>query len=277
MNARSDVRSRLARYGLRARKSFGQHFLVDDQVLDIIARAAVDDPEASVIEIGAGLGTLTERLADRARNVIAIEHDRDLIPLLQDELKTRTNITIVEADALEVDLASLVPPNSKPRLAGNLPYNISTPLLFRFLEHRRHLDVVTVMIQREVALRLSAEPNTRDYGILSILFGLHACVRFVTDVPPQSFSPPPKVDSSVIQLHWRDAPAIDVGHEETFSQVVKAAFGLRRKTLRNALGAKYSKTVVAHAEEASGISFNRRAESLSLAEFGALARAFQTS
>ncbi|MCB9655253.1 MAG: ribosomal RNA small subunit methyltransferase A [Deltaproteobacteria bacterium] len=274
MNARSDVRSRLARYGLRARKSFGQHFLIADDVLETIAQAAVDNHEQSVIEVGAGLGTLTERLADRAKKVVAIEHDRDLIPLLQEELKARANITLIEADALAVDFTSLLPANPKPRLAGNLPYNISTPLLFRFLEHREHLDTVTIMIQREVALRLSAEPNTKDYGVLSLLFGLHAQVEFVTDVPPASFAPPPKVDSSVIQLVWREAPAIEVGREEVFTQVVKAAFGLRRKTLRNALSAKYPKAIVGRAEEISGISFTRRAESLSLHEFGMLTRAF---
>lgn len=269
--ARAHVRDMLARHELRLKKSLGQSFLVDDNILNAIADTATrDDPEA-VVEIGAGVGTLTRCLAERAKQVVTIERDRTLIPVLRDEVfKDSPHVRVIEGDALEQDFAALTAP-IKPALAGNLPYSITTPLLLALLAQRANLESATIMIQREVADRLAADVDTREYGSLTLLFQLHADVEHVFDVSPSCFIPPPKVVSSVLRLEWLPCPRVQVDDPAHLELVVRAAFSQRRKTLRNSLSTKFAKPDIERAAEAASIKLERRAETLTLSEFSALA------
>lgn len=272
MSAWIEVRELLRKHELRIKKSLGQCFLVDDRVLKAIAEAAVrGDPDA-VVEIGPGLGTLTRALADVAPRVVSIERDRSLIPVLEELFADAPHVSIVSGDALELEYAPLTAP-LKPALAGNLPYSITSPLLLALLAQRASIGPATIMIQREVAERLLAEPNTREYGSLTVLFNLHANLEHLFDVPPSAFHPQPKVTSTVLRLEWLDAPRIDVGDPAHFERVVRAAFSQRRKTLRNALSTQFDRPVIETAAEAIGLALERRGETLNLSEFARLASA----
>lgn len=269
MTTRAAIRSELARAGLHPKKGLGQSFLVDDPALDAIAAAATSGGEATVVEIGGGLGTLTTRLADRAERVVALERDPELVPVLRRLLENRPNATVVEGDALQADFAA-IGGQGAPAIAGNIPYNITTPILLRLLEQRAGLGRVTLMIQREVAERLSAEPGSRAYGSITVLFRLYADVSLLFDVGPECFLPSPKVTSAVISIQWLPAPrvAVDPAHLE---RVVRAAFAQRRKTLRNSLSSVFPRELVLAAGLDAGVSLDRRAETLSLDELARLA------
>lgn len=272
MNARTEVRELLKKHELRIKKSLGQCFLVDDRVLTQIAEAAVrDDPDA-VVEIGPGLGTLTRALANVAPRVVSIERDRSLIPVLEELFADAPHVSIVSGDALELEYAPLTSP-LKPALAGNLPYSITSPLLLALLAQRSTIGPATIMIQREVADRLLAEPDTREYGSLTVLFNLHANMEHLFDVPPSAFHPPPKVTSTVMRLEWLDAPRLDAGDPAHFERVVRAAFSQRRKTLRNALSTQFEREAIKAAADATGLVLDRRGETLNLSEFARLASA----
>lgn len=271
MTTRNEVRARLVERGIRLKRGLGQSFLVDDAVLEAIAEAAVGGSDETVVEIGAGIGTLTARLAVRARRVVAIERDRALIPLLTEALASFNNVTIIEADALKTPFAPLGE-GGRPRVAGNLPYSITSPLLLSLLEQRAGIGPTTVMIQREVALRLAAGPGSRDYGSLSVLFQLHAEVTPLFDVPPECFLPSPEVHSTVLALEWLLAPRVSVEDPIHLERVVRAAFSQRRKTLRNALTRHFGREIVLAAGEAAALDLDRRAETLALEELAALAR-----
>lgn len=269
-----DARVLLDRYGLRAKKWFGQNFLTSERVFRAIVDATVVADDDWIVEIGAGLGTLTARLAERVceGKVIALERDRDMITVLRAELGHLDNIQIEEVDALRYDLAMAARWRGGPiTVCGNLPYHIAAPLIFRVLEARPHVTKMVAMIQKEMADRIVAPPGGKDYGALGVMVQAFADVSMVTRVSAGSFVPPPKVESAVIAI--RPRAEVDLGDERHFSKVVHAGFGQRRKTLRNALRAAFADDAIDAALAAATIDGQRRAETLALAEFIALAKA----
>ena len=271
-----DPRALLARYGLHAKKSWGQNFLVDERVYDAIVRAAVRAPDDQVVEIGAGLGTLTVRLAEAvpAGRVVAIERDRDLAVVLRGELGGRANVEIAEENALTFDYAAAAARAGRPMVVvGNLPYHLASQLLFRILDARRQVARAVVMLQKEMADRIVARPGTKAYGALGVMITTFADVRLVVRARPGAFFPAPKVDSAVVELvplpdGRPRQPLVDAGRH---SAVVHAAFGQRRKTLRNALRARFADGDLDAALTRAGIDGARRGETLSIDEFIGLA------
>lgn len=260
-------RSLLRRYGLQAKKSLGQCFLCDDRFVQQIVDAAEVLPGDFIVEIGAGLGTLTSALAEKAMKVIAIERDRDLVKVLGAELGGWPNIEILEIDALDFDFKKLPAP---VKVVGNIPYNISSPLLFYLLDNSVKITRATIMLQREVADRLAAKPGSRCYGIPSIMFRQKSVVRCCFEVPSSAFVPKPRVNSAVVSIEMRPSPLVDVD-DELFRRTVRASFSARRKTLRNALARSFSRERVEEALRQTGIDGGRRGETLAVEEFGALA------
>ena len=260
----------------RARKSLGQHFLIDPNIRDKIIRAAELTPDDAVLEIGPGRGALTRSLAQAAGQVIAVEVDKDLAEKLAADLSSLPNVRVIHADMLAYSLDSL-PRDAK--VVANLPYNIATPILFRLLEQRSRIDRMVVMVQKEVALRLVAKAGTKAYGPLSVAIGFAADVRILFNVSPNCFRPRPKVNSAVVELRPLAAPRVHVKDEAAFFAVVRAGFGRRRKTIANALAAlNISKPVLAEALASSGLDPGRRAETFSLEEFARLSdRLFELS
>ena len=245
----------LKKYGLHAKKSWGQNFLVDEKAYQAIVEACRIEPNDVVIEIGAGLGTLTARLAEKAK-VIAVERDRDMVAVLRGELGDR--VQIEEANALTFDY------RSDAIAVGNLPYQIASPILFRLLETR--MKRIVVMLQKEMVDRILAPPSTKEYGALSVMIRLYGKPKLVRKVPAGAFLPPPKVDSAVIVI---EPHALITKNVERFSKVVHAAFQQRRKTLRNAL----SGIIDAETFLRVGIDSQRRGETLSVEEFARLSDA----
>lgn len=253
----------------RPRKRFGQNFLRDQHVLDRIIAAADLQETDRVLEIGPGRGALTERLLQSGRPVLAVEIDRDLAAALQ--ARQEPNLNVVVGDVLRMDWAELlsVPPY---KLVANLPYNVSSQILFRVLEHRQFFTGLVLMFQKEVGDRLVAEPSTRDYGILSVLMQTWFQIDRVVKVPPNAFYPPPKVDSVVLSLVPLAKPAALINDEVLYRELIRGAFAQRRKTLRNSLlGSGWDALTIDRALAASGIDPRRRGETLSLQEFATLA------
>jgi 16S rRNA (adenine1518-N6/adenine1519-N6)-dimethyltransferase len=276
---------------MRTRKRFGQHFLVPDWADKLVA--AIDpQPQDRFLEIGPGPGALTLRLAPRVEHLVTVEVDRDLTAALAPQLPA--NVDLVEGDFLTLDLDAILA-HSPLRVAGNLPYNVATPILFRLIDTWRTRTLssrpmqgaagghnstrpwrdATLMIQREVAERIEAQPGSRDYGVLSIATRLHADVQRVLTLPPGAFRPPPKVHSAVIRLTFR-TPAVALRDEQLFERMVRSMFTQRRKTLANAL-ASFAASRQAESRAAltsAGIDATRRAETLDLAELARLADYF---
>lgn len=269
-----DARELLRRYGLSAKKSWGQNFLVNDGVYRTIVDATVESDADWIVEIGSGLGTLTARLADRvpAGRVIAVERDRDMIAVLRGELGDRPNVDIAERDAKQVDYGAIAARRGGPvAVCGNLPYQISSPILFSLIDQRRHVARAVVMLQREVAERLVAPPGTRAYGAVTAILGAVADVDLVARVRPGSFFPPPKVESAVVAIRPLARPRAAIADERHFRDVVHAAFAQRRKTVRNALRAAFPAAAVDAALAAAGVDGARRGETLSIEELAAVA------
>jgi 16S rRNA (adenine1518-N6/adenine1519-N6)-dimethyltransferase len=267
----------LRRFGIRPRKRFGQHFLISQRALDRILEAADLSPGDSVLEIGAGLGTLTTSLAQRAGSVIAVEVDEGLIPALRMAVSHYPNVQIVHADILELMEEGRGKkeedrlPSSFDKVVANLPYNVASLLIVKLVETPLGLSRMVLTVQREVAARLAASPGTRAYGALSVAVQFRATVQVVDRVPATAFYPPPDVESAIVRIDVRARPAVNVTDERRFFAVVRAAFGQRRKTLRNALtGLGIRPAAVAEACLAAGIDPQRRGETLSLQEFAAL-------
>lgn len=264
------VRRVLEAYGLRCKKSLGQNFLVDRNILGKIVAAAEVQPGDWVLEIGPGIGSLTQALAEAGAKVVAIEIDRDLVNVLRETMAYYPEVQVIHADAMSVTLPELLPASVSFRVVANLPYYVTSPLLMRLLESDLPLTTVVLMVQREVAQRIAAQPGSKDYGALTVAVAYRAEARIVASVPRTVFYPPPNVDSSVIRLDPRPFP-FPAADAATFSAIVRAAFGHRRKTLRNALS-----TVVVDAEGlllAAGIDGQRRGETLTPAEYGRLSLA----
>ncbi len=237
----NDIKALLARHGFRFSKSMGQNFLTAAWVPEQIADYAELDENTGVLEVGPGIGCLTEQLSMQAGKVVAVELDKALKPVLKETLSERDNVEIVFGDVLKLDIKELVSEKLQGLrhvVCANLPYNVTTPLITAFLE-AGCFDTVTVMIQREVAKRICAKPNTSDYGAFTVLVNWYADADILFDVPPSCFIPQPKVTSSVIMLRLREKPPVEVKDKEVFFRVVRAAFGMRRKTLLNALSAYF--------------------------------------
>jgi 16S rRNA (adenine1518-N6/adenine1519-N6)-dimethyltransferase len=258
-----DARVLLARYGLAAKKHFGQNFLVGERTFRAIVDATVGADDDWIVEIGAGLGTLTSRLAERVPEgkVIAVERDPDMIGVLRGELGLLDNVDIVEADAMRYDLASAARWRGDAiTVCGNLPYHIASQILFRVLAARRHIRRAVVMVQREMADRIVAAPGSKAYGAFGVLMTTWADAKIIAKVGPGSFVPPPKIDSAVVRLvPLPDGDArVDVGDERHYAAVVHAAFAQRRKTLRNSLRSRTAPDVVEAALTSTGIDGGRR-------------------
>jgi 16S rRNA (adenine1518-N6/adenine1519-N6)-dimethyltransferase len=271
-----DARVLLARYGLHAKKWFGQNFLISDRVFRAIVDATVASDDDWIVEIGAGLGTLTSRIAERVPEgkVIALERDPDMIAVLRAELGGVDNVEIEDCDALRYDLTMAARWRGDPiAVCGNLPYHIAAPLLFRVIDARAVVRCAVVMIQKEMAERIVASPGTKAYGALGVMIRTYANVSMVARVSAGSFVPAPRVDSAVIKLVPLPggAPRVPIADGDHYSRVVHAAFGQRRKTLRNALRAVWADPEVDAALAAGAIDGGRRGETLDIAELARLA------
>ncbi|HUQ03091.1 MAG TPA: 16S rRNA (adenine(1518)-N(6)/adenine(1519)-N(6))-dimethyltransferase RsmA [Kofleriaceae bacterium] len=266
----------LDRHGLRAKKQFGQNFLTSERVFRAIVDATVRADDDWIVEVGAGLGTLTARLAERVPEgkVIALERDPDMVGVLTAELGHLDNIQIEPGDALKYDLFAVAKwRGDSITVCGNLPYHIAAPIIFRACAARKVVSRAVVMVQKEMADRMVAGPGSKTYGAMGVMLQSYATCRAVVQAPSGAFTPAPKVDSAVVKLDFTTPPALDIPDEEHHRSVVHAAFGQRRKTLRNALRSVYSDEAVAAALASTGIDGVRRGETLSLVEFAALARA----
>ncbi|WP_188648249.1 16S rRNA (adenine(1518)-N(6)/adenine(1519)-N(6))-dimethyltransferase RsmA [Marinithermofilum abyssi] len=272
------TRQLLKQHGLTLKKSLGQHFLIDDHILDKIIGAAELDSNTGVLEIGPGIGALTERLAEEAGAVAAVELDNRLVPVLTQLFVAYPHVSIIHGDAMELDLREII----EQKLAGttrrsvvaNLPYYVTSPILMRLLEERLPLHNIVIMIQKEVAERLTAEPGSKAYGAITVTARYFAETEWIARVPSHVFVPRPQVDSAVIRLRIRKEPSVSVRDEGLFFRVVKAAFAQRRKTLSNTLSANLfpgieKNELIGWLQEA-GIDPKRRGETLSLEEFAEL-------
>ncbi|HSL85636.1 MAG TPA: 16S rRNA (adenine(1518)-N(6)/adenine(1519)-N(6))-dimethyltransferase RsmA [Bacteroidales bacterium] len=261
----------VAKYGFRFTKSLGQNFLVDMNIVsDIIAGAEITR-EDHVIEIGPGVGTLTRELLEAAGKVTAIELDSKLIPILTEELKTYENFELIHADATKVDFEEIAK-GENVKLVANLPYYVTTPIITGLLNDKVKFHSLTIMIQKEVAERMNAGPGTKDYGSLSVLVQYYCESEIIRKVPPESFIPRPKVDSTVIKLTKLDEPRAKVLDETLFFKIVRQVFNMRRKTLSNNLKALgYSREFIEEVLEKAGIDIRARGETLTVEKFADLA------
>lgn len=269
-------------FDFRFKKNLGQNFLTDANIVNKIVAGAEITEDDLVLEVGPGIGTLTEALSEKAGKVIAVELDQKLIPILQETLGQFENIEIVQGDALKINLDQLITEKSNNafgkgakafKVVANLPYYITTPLVMHFLEEGFNIDSITIMIQREVADRMNATPGSKDYGALTVAVQFYTETNIVTRVPKGAFIPQPEVESTVIRLKRRLTPPVQVANSSTFFKVVKAAFGQRRKTLLNALnnsGWPLTKEDWEEVLRLSNIDGKRRGETLSLQEFASL-------
>lgn len=267
----------IKKYEFAFQKKFGQNFLIDGHVLDKIIAAAEVTKEDCVVEIGPGIGTLTQYLAEAARNVIAIEIDKMLIPILQETLADYDNVTVIHQDVLKTDLRELVREHNEGRpvkVVANLPYYITTPIIMNLFEGRLPVSSVTVMVQKEVAQRMQAGPGTKDYGALSLAVQYFAVPYIAANVPPNCFMPRPRVGSAVIRLTRHEKPPVEVADEQAMFQIIRASFNQRRKTLVNSLhnSPQISKTKeeILRALEQMGLPQTVRGEALTLEQFAAL-------
>lgn len=267
----------LNRYQFVFQKKFGQNFLIDPHVLDKIIGSAGITGDDFVIEIGPGIGTMTQHLAAAAREVVAIEVDKALIPILEDTLTGYKNVEILNEDVLKVDLRELVEKRNGGRpvkVVANLPYYITTPIIMSLFEDHIPLESVTVMVQKEVADRMRTGPGSKDYGALSLAVQYYACPELVANVPPNCFLPRPKVGSAVVRLVCHEKPPVQVEDEALMFRLIRASFNQRRKTLVNGLNnsgnLSFSKEEIATALKELGLSVSIRGEALTLEQFAQL-------
>lgn len=280
----SVTRAILERHGFTFKKSFGQNFLTDTNILQKIVDTAEIDKKVNVIEIGPGIGALTEFLAESAAEVMAFEIDDRLVPILADTLRDFDNVTVVNQDILKVDLAQYIAEFKNPdlpiKVVANLPYYITTPILMHLIESGIPFSEFVVMMQREVADRISAQPNTKAYGSLSIAVQYYMTAKVAFIVPRTVFVPAPNVDSAILKMVRRDQPAVEVQDEKFFFKVSKASFVHRRKTLWNNLTSHFGKSEETKAKltvalEQAELSPSVRGEALTLADFARLADALK--
>ena len=275
MSLKQQARTFLKKHPTHPNKKLGQHFLINPEVLEIIIDIGEVTNTDVVIEIGAGLGCLTQALAETAETVIAIEVDPILNEVLESQFSIYDSVQIVKADVLKIELASLFSPNTRPKVIANLPYGITTPILWKLLEHTSQLDFCLLMMQREVAERIVASPGGKDYGALTIGVSYYADTSLIVTLSPENFYPPPKVDSALLKLSMRDKPRVEVQDEAHFFRVVREAFRGRRKMLKNALKRFAPTDRLNQTFEELNIKPERRPETLDITEFAALADKLQ--
>lgn len=279
LSSAQQVKSILARYGLRPNKRLGQNFLIDRNVLDRIVAASGAGPGVGILEIGPGLGTVTRELAAAGASVVCVEIDTGLAAVLEETLAAAPGVEVVTADFLKLDIPKLLAGRGVDRwvAVGNLPYYITSPIISRLLEARALFSTAVLMVQREFADRLQAEPGASDYGALTVFAAYHCEVESVMRVSRNAFYPVPEVNSELLRLTMRGRPAVDVSDEALFFSIVRAAFGKRRKTLANALssssGLGWDKQRARRTLHDAGIDGERRGETLSIEEFARLAEA----
>ncbi len=271
----------IKKHGFDFQKKFGQNFLIDEHVLDKIIAAAEITKEDFVLEIGPGIGTMTQRLAEAAREVAAVEIDRNLIPILQETLAEHDNVTIINKDVLKLDIAELAREKNDGRpikVVANLPYYITTPIIMSLFESGVPLSSITVMVQKEVALRMQAQPGTKDYGALSLAVQYYAEPYLAANVPQNCFIPRPNVGSAVIRLARYAKPPVRVKNEKLMFRLIRASFNQRRKTLLNGLKnspeLSFSREEILEALARAALPENVRGETLTLEQFAALADVF---
>ncbi len=259
------------KYNFKFSKSLGQNFLIDDSVLTDIVKGADVNDEDLVIEIGPGVGTLTAQLLNKAKKVVSIELDNDLIPILQEELGGHPNFSLVHKDALKVDFNEIIGDEKSVKLVANLPYYVTTPIIVNLLKEKYNFKSLTIMIQKEVAERINAEPNCKEYGSLSLLVQYYCNTKIIRKVSPSSFIPRPKVDSIVIRLDRLGNPRVEVKDEKLMFDIIRNSFNMRRKTLWNGVkNIGIDKEKLQKAFDDAGIDPKRRGETLSLEEFAKL-------
>ena len=268
----------LQKYGFNFQKKFGQNFLIDTHVLDKIIGAANITKDDFVLEIGPGIGTMTQYLCENARQVVAIEIDKNLIPILEDTLSEYDNVEVINDDVLKVDLEKLAAEKNdgKPiKVVANLPYYITTPIIMGLFENKVPLESITIMVQKEVADRMQVGPGTKDYGALSLAVQYYSKPQIVANVPPNCFIPRPNVGSAVIKLTRYEEPPVKVENEELMFALIRASFNQRRKTMMNSLsnglagisGKHYSKEQLQNALKEAGLPLTIRGEALTLEQF----------
>lgn len=272
----------LDKYKFFFKKSLGQNFIIDANILENIIGHTEIDKDSGVIEIGPGIGALTEQLGLHAKKVLAFEIDQRLLPILEDTLDQYDNIQLIHQDILQADVKASIMENFNVdqdiHIVANLPYYITTPILTKLLEEKLPVESITVMIQKEVAERMAAKPSTKSYGSLTIAIQYYTTAEVVMHVPKSVFMPQPNVDSAVLKLTLREEPPVYVADEGYFFAMVKACFSQRRKTLRNNLtnylNEKYDKETISTMLKNIGIDGTRRGESLTMEEFATLANSF---
>ena len=269
----------LQKYQFNFQKKYGQNFLIEPQVLETIVDAAHIQADDCVLEIGPGIGTMTQYLAEQAREVVAVEIDKALIPILQDTLSEYPNVTIINEDILKVDLEKLVKEKNDGRpvkVVANLPYYITTPIIMQLFESHVPLHSITIMVQTEVAQRMQVGPGTKDYGALSLAVQYYSRPEIITHVPPTCFIPRPNVGSTVIRLTRYEKPPVEAADESFLFSLIRASFNQRRKTLVNGLsnasGLNLSKAQITEALEQMGLPANVRGETFTLEQFARLSK-----
>lgn len=280
MSVYEETRAILNAYKIQANKNLGQNFLIDDNVIESIIESSAIEKEDLIIEIGPGLGVLTDRLLKKSENVVVIELDKRMISILKDRFCLNKNLEIINDDVLKVDLAELIRNKkqqkqiNKVKIVANLPYYISTPIIMKLLENRLEISEIIVMVQKEVAERLSAKTGEREAGAITYAVEYYAQAEKVIDVPKESFIPSPKVESQVIKLEVRTNPKIKIEDEKLLFDIIQKSFMQRRKTLSNALinnKILEDKEKVEEMFKILGIESNIRGEKLTLEEFGKIA------
>ena len=281
LSSKDVVKDILNKSGFKFSKSLGQNFLIDDSVLDSIVYGAELSDEDYVLEIGPGFGTLTQKLCKNAKKVVAVEIDKTAIPILEDNLKEFDNIKIINDDVLKLDLKKLCDEEFEGKsfkVVANLPYYITTPIVMALLENSLNISMLVVMVQKEVAQRFSAKPNKKDYGAITLSVDYYCDTEMVCDVPPHCFMPPPKVTSAVIKFIVRNEKKVSPKDEKLFFNIIKAAFGMRRKTLLNALSnsgcINLTKEEICNVLEECSVDPKRRGETLDIFEFCTLSDKF---
>lgn len=269
----NNTRNIVDKYGFRFNKGLGQNFLIDNTVVADIVKGSEITRDDFVIEIGPGVGTLTRHLLEAAGSVTAIELDDALLPILREELKGYDNLTLIHGDAVKIDFSEIIG-DRKVKFVANLPYYVTTPIIARILNDQIPFETLTIMIQKEVAERINAEPGTKDYGAITLLVQYYCDTEILRSVPPSAFIPRPKVDSTVIRLLKLPEPRAKVNDEKLFFRIIRQSFNMRRKTLFNALrGLGYSKELIEEVFGEVGIDMKARGETLSVKKFADLSNA----
>ena len=271
MNLREETEFLLNKYKLKANKSLGQNFLINQQIIDDIVKVANVNEDDLIIEIGPGLGSLTSKLADNAKKVVAIELDQNMIEILKERFSLYKNVEIIHGDIMKVDLKEIIGEEKKVKIVANLPYYITTPIVMKLLEENLKMKSITVMVQKEVGERFCAIPGGKEYGAITVSINYYSDPKIVLDVPKDNFNPIPEVDSCVVQLKLKKNH-IELKDKKLFFRLIKIAFSQRRKNIGNSLtGIGMTKQEVKEMLEALSLDINLRAENLSINQYAQIA------